>query len=312
MKAMSPTIQRIPEGSLHKTWNRRQKPVLTIQPGDTVSLTAPDAANGEVTSKSTSEDIGRINYRRLDPLVGPVYIEGARPGDALKIDVLELKPLGWGWTALLPEFGILWREIKDPWLKVWTLDTNYVEMPNGSRFDLHPMIGCMGVAPAKDGDYASITPTNAAGNIDVRYLNVGSSLIVPVFNDGALLSAADGHALQGEGEICGTAIECPMEMTLKIELIKDARLEWPELLVKDTFPAAEGYRIFTGIGPDLMEAARDSVRHAISPLAKALNVDELTAYGLLGVVGELRIHEIVDEPHWIVGCMLPRRLFQVV
>jgi acetamidase/formamidase len=312
MNVITPTIQRIPNGSLHKTWNRKEPPVLTIRPGDTLSLTAPDAANGEVTARSTSEDIGRINYRRLDPLVGPVYIEGARPGDALKIEVLELKPLGWGWTALLPEFGILWREIREPWLKVWTLDKDYVEMPNGSRFELHPMIGCIGVAPAQDGDYASITPTNAAGNIDVRYLNVGSSLIVPVFNDGALLSAADGHALQGEGEICGTAIECPMDMTLKIELIKDARLDWPELIVKDTFPAAEGYRIFTGIGPDLMEAARDAVRHSISPLATALKVDELTAYGLLGVVGELRIHEIVDEPHWIVGCMLPRRLFEDV
>jgi len=182
-------------------------------------------------------------------------------------------------------------------------------MPNGARFDLHPMIGCIGVAPAQDGDYASITPTNAAGNIDVRYLNAGSTLLVPVFNDGALLSAADGHALQGEGEICGTAIECPMEMTLRVDLVRDAGLDAPELIVADTFPASEGYRIFTGIGPDLMEAARDATRRAIPALAKSQGVGELEAYALLGVVGELRIHEIVDEPHWIVGCMLPRRLF---
>jgi acetamidase/formamidase len=238
-----------------------------------------------------------------------VYIEGAKPGDALRIEVLELTPLGWGWTALLPEFGLLWREIRDPFIRIWELDKSYVEMPNGARFDLHPMIGCIGVAPAQDGDYASITPTNAAGNIDVRYLNVGSTLLVPVFNDGALLSAADGHALQGEGEICGTAIECPMEMTLLIDLVRDAGMDAPELIVADTFPASEGYRIFTGIGPDLMEAARDATRRAIPALAKSQGVGELEAYALLGVVGELRIHEIVDEPHWIVGCMLPRRLF---
>lgn len=304
------TMHRMPaEGSLHKTWNRQQPPVLTIQPGDTLTLTAPDAANGEVTPATTSEDISKINYRRLDPLVGPVYIEGAKPGDALKIQVLELTPLGWGWTALLPEFGLLWREIRDPFIRIWELDNPYVEMPNGARFDLHPMIGCIGVAPAQDGDYASITPTNAAGNIDVRYLNAGSTLLVPVFNDGALLSAADGHALQGEGEICGTAIECPMEMTLQIDLVRDAGIEAPELIVADTFPAKEGYRIFTGIGPDLMEAARDATRRAIPALAKSQGVSELEAYALLGVVGELRIHEIVDEPHWIVGCMLPRRLF---
>jgi len=307
---MTGVTHRMPaEGSLHKTWNRQQPPVMTIRPGDTISLTAPDAANGEVTPATTSEDISKINYRRLDPLVGPVYIEGAKPGDALRIDVLELRPLGWGWTALLPEFGLLWREILDPFIKIWELDKPYVEMPNGARFDLHPMIGCIGVAPAQDGDYASITPTNAAGNIDIRYLNAGSTLLVPVFNDGALLSAADGHALQGEGEICGTAIECPMEMTLKVDLVRDAGLDAPELVVADTFPATEGYRIFTGIGPDLMEAARDATRRAIPALAKSLGVSELEAYALLGVVGELRIHEIVDEPHWIVGCMLPRRLF---
>lgn len=303
------TSHRMPEGSLHKTWNRQQPPVLTISPGDTLTLTAPDAANGEVTRATTSEDISKINYRRLDPLVGPVYIDGAKPGDALKIEVLELAPLGWGWTALLPEFGLLWREIRDPFIRIWELDKPYIEMPNGAKFDLHPMIGCIGVAPAQDGDYASITPTNAAGNIDIRYLNAGSTLLVPVFNDGALLSAADGHALQGEGEICGTAIECPMDMTLRIDLVRDAGIETPELIVADTFPASEGYRIFTGIGPDLMEAARDATRRAIPALAKSQGVSELEAYALLGVVGELRIHEIVDEPHWIVGCMLPRRLF---
>ena len=130
-----------------------------------------------------------------------------------------------------------------------------------------------------------------------------------MFNDGALLSAADGHALQGEGEICGTAIECPMEMTFRVDRVPNAGIDAPELLVGDTFPAPEGYRIFTGIGPDLMEAARESTRRAIPALAKSQGVSELEAYALLGIVGELRIHEIVDKPHWIVGCMLPRRLF---
>jgi acetamidase/formamidase len=302
-------IHQVPAGSLHKTWNRKNPPVLTIRPGEEFMLRAPDAANGEITRRSTTTDIAAIDYRRLDPLVGPIYIEGARSGDALEIEVLDLKTLGWGWTALLPEFGLLAHEIREPYLKIWELDRGYVEMPNGARFQLRPMIGCMGVAPAKDGDYASITPTNAAGNIDVRYLNTGSKLIVPVFNDGALLSAADGHALQGEGEICGTAIECPMEMTLRVNLLKSVNIPSPELIVGDTFPASEGYRIFTGIGPDLMEAARDSVRHCIPALAKAQKISEIEAYALLGVIGELRIHEIVDIPNWIVGCMIPRRLF---
>jgi acetamidase/formamidase len=310
MSSLTHTIHQMPGDSLHKTWNRKNRPVLTIRPGDEVTLTAPDAANGEITPQSTSQDISRINYRRLDPLVGPVYIEGTVPGDALKIEVLNLKPLGWGWTALLPEFGLLWDEIQDPLIKIWNdLDRGFVEMPNGARFDLHPMIGCIGVAPAEDGDFASITPTNAAGNIDIRYLGTGATLIVPVFNDGALLSAADGHALQGDGEICGTAIECPMEMSLRVDVLKGANLEAPEVYTTDTFPAHEGYRIFTGIGPDLLEAAKSATRRSIAPLARAQGITELEAYSLLGVVGELRIHEVVDIPNWVVGCMLPRRLF---
>jgi len=303
------TIHQLGDDHKHKTWNRQQPPVLTITPGEQVSLKAPDASDGELTRDSTTQDIAQIDYRNLDPLVGPIYVEGAQAGDALEITVLELTPLGWGWSGLLPNFGLLSDEIRDPFLKIWDLDAGHVEVPSGARFPLHPMIGCIGVAPAQDGDFATITPTNAAGNIDVRYLTAGATLTVPVFNEGALLSAADGHALQGEGEISGTAIECPMQMTLQVDLIKGAGLDAPELLVPDTYPAEEGYRLFTGIGPDLMSAARDAARRAIGPLAKAQHIDELEAYALLGTLGELRIHEIVDLPNWVVGCMLPRRLF---
>lgn len=303
------TIHQLGDDHKHKTWNRQQPPVLTISPGEQVSLRAPDASDGELTRASTYNDIAQIDYRNLDPLVGPIYVEGAKPGDALQISVLELTPLGWGWSGLLPNFGLLSDEIREPYLKVWELDAGYIEAPNGARFPLHPMIGCIGVAPAIDGDFATITPTNAAGNIDVRYLTAGATLTVPVFNDGALLSAADGHALQGEGEISGTAIECPMQMTLQIDLIQGAGLDAPELLIPDTFSADEGYRIFTGIGPDLMTAARDATRRAIAPLAKAQRISEVEAYALFGILAELRIHEIVDLPNWVVGCMLPRRLF---
>jgi acetamidase/formamidase len=284
--------------------------VLTIQSGEEVVLDTPDASNGELSRSSTKDDIALIDYRKLDPLVGPIYVEDAKPGDVLKITVKELKTKQWGWCALLPDFGLLADEITDPYYKVWELDQGSIEMPNGSAFELKPMIGCIGVAPGVDGDFATITPTNAAGNIDVRYLNQGAELYVPIFTDGALLSAADGHALQGEGEISGTAIECPMEMTLKVELMKNVSLDAPELVTYDTFPAQEGYRIFTGIGPDLMEAAKDATRRAIGPLAKAQKISEVEAYALFGILAELRIHEIVDIPHWVVGCMLPLRLFK--
>ena len=303
------TIHQLGDAHKHKTWNRAQPPVLTISPGEVVSLRTPDASDGELTRSSTTDDIARIDYRNLDPLVGPIYVDGARPGDALHITVLELTPLHWGWSGLLPNFGLLSDEIREPYLKIWELGDGFIEVPNGARFPLHPMIGCIGVAPAQAGDFATITPTNAAGNIDIRYLTAGATLTVPVYNDGALLSAADGHALQGDGEISGTAIECPMQMTLQVDLIRNAGLEGPELVVPHTFAAEEGYRIFTGIGPDLMTASREATRRAIGPLARAQRISDVEAYALMGIVAELRIHEIVDLPNWVVGCMLPQRLF---
>ena len=299
----------VPTTSIHKTWNRKLPAALTVRPGEVVFFDALDASGGAIDRNSTTETIVNIDFRRLDPLMGPVYVEGARPGDALQIDVVELKPKDWGWTGLMRDFGLLAREITEPYLKIWHLDGDHIEFPSGARFHLRPMIGNIGVAPAEDGDYASISPTNAAGNLDCKYLGVGSTLVVPIFNEGALLSASDGHAIQGDGEICGTGIECRMEMTLKLTIIHEANLKAPEIYVADTFPAQEGYRIFMGIGPDLMEAAKDAVRHSIAPLAKAQKMSELEAYAMLGLIGDLRIHEIVDQPNWVVGCMVPRRLF---
>ncbi|HZQ49789.1 MAG TPA: acetamidase/formamidase family protein [Candidatus Dormibacteraeota bacterium] len=299
----------VPTSSIHKTWNRKLPPALTVRPGEVVFFDALDASGGAIDRNSNTETIANIDFRRLDPLMGPVYVEGAQPGDALQIDVVDLKPYDWGWTGLMRDFGLLASEITEPYLKIWHLNGDEIEFDSGARFRLHPMIGNIGVAPAKDGDYASISPTNAAGNLDCKFLGVGSTLLVPVFNEGALLSASDGHAIQGDGELCGTGIECRMEMTLKLSLIRAANLKAPEIYVADTFPAEEGYRIFMGIGPDLMEAAKDSVRHSIAPLAKAQGISELEAYAMLGLIADLRIHEIVDQPNWVVGCMIPRRLF---
>lgn len=310
MTALGDNIHRLGEDHRHKTWNRKQPVVLTIRSGEEVTLDTPDASNGELSRSSTKDDIALIDYRQLDPLVGPIFVEDAQPGDVLKITIKRLKTKEWGWCALLPGFGLLADEMTDSYYKVWELDKGFIEMPNGSTFDLHPMVGCIGVAPAEDGDFATITPTNAAGNIDIRFLTEGSVLYVPIFTVGALLSAADGHAIQGDGEISGTAIECAMEMTLQVDLIKDLKIDAPELVTYDTFPAKEGYRIFTGIGPDLMSAAKDATRRAIGPLAKAQKISEVEAYALFGIVAELRIHEIVDIPHWVVGCMLPLRLLQ--
>jgi acetamidase/formamidase len=294
--------------NLHPHWNRCVPPALHVSPGQVFTLVSPDASNGLLGRHSTAADISRIDFRKLDPLCGPVFIEGAEPGDALMIEILDLELGGWGWSGLLPDFGLLSDEFPEPVFRGFDLAQGLVEIL-GERFNLKPMLGVLGVAPARDGDFPSITPTNAGGNIDVRYLTRGAKLYLPVFNEGALLSGGDGHALQGEGEISGTAIEAAMAATLKVELIKGRQLRAPFADISTAAYTETEYRDFLGVGPDIFTAARDAARFAVDEIAFSLKIPPFEAYAALGMIGELRIHEIVDKPNWVVGCMVPRRLF---
>ena len=295
--------------SLHTHWDRDEPPALTVGSGATIVLTSPDAANGMLSLQSTPEEMAAIDFRKLDPLCGPIYVEGAEPGDTLKVEVLNLELASWGWTGLLTGFGLLHEEIQEPYFRTFDLTKGSVEIC-GERFELRPMLGVLGTAPAKPGKYASITPTDAGGNIDVRYLQAGATLYLPVFNKGALLSGGDGHGLQGEGEISGTAIEAPMRSTLRLEVIKGRTIRAPILDMSTKTYTETEYRDFLGVSPDLMVAAKDAVRFAVDELAASLRIAPHEAYAVFGMIAELRIHEIVDQPNWVVGCMIPKRLFR--
>lgn len=295
---------------IHSHWDRTLSPVLEINPGKEISFDLPDASNGEVTPASTVEQIGQLDFRKMDPLIGPVWVSGAEPGDALEIEILEIKPKEFGWTAILPNFGLLADQFTDPRLVIWDVDGRDEIDVFGAKFKLSPMLGCVGVAPGQNGQFASVTPTHVGGNIDVKFVTTSSRLFLPVHNQGALLSVADGHALQGDGEISGTAIECPVDTTIRVHLHKGKNLKAPQVVtgpIKRTID--EGYRIFMGIGPDLMQAAREACLQATEAIAQSLKIDEADAYNLLGILGDLRIHEIVDKPNWVVGCLIPERLF---
>src|ERR1700692_4598476 len=293
-------------GSLHPHWDKCVPPAMHVAPGEVFSLTSPDASNGALSRHSTAADIARIDFNKLDPLCGPIYVEGAKPGDTLKVDILDLDLGDWGWTGLMPGFGLLAEDFKQSYFRSFDLTGGSVDL-FGIPFKLQPMLGVLGVAPAAPGPHSSIAPTRAGGNLDVRYMNAGATLYLPVYNDGALLSGSDGHALQGEGEISGFAIEAPMTATLKVDVIQNRTIASPMLDFSTRLYEETEYRSFLGIGTDLMAAAKDSVRFAIDALVWSLRVEPHEAYAVLGTIGELRIHEIVN-PSWVVGCLIPRRL----
>lgn len=306
-----PRTNVIKKDTFHYLWNKSHKPVLNIKPGDRVRFEVNEVYSWQITEKTTVNDFPKLDNSKLYPLAGPVYIEGAQPGDALIVNVESIKPANWGWSAVMPPAGLL-EEFTIPYLYIWNLRGNkkFAKFVKGIPVVLNPFCGVLGVAPAEEGSFEVMPPGRHGGNMDIRHLTAGSTVLLPVLNDGALFSTADLHATQGDGEVCVTAIECPGEVTITFDLKKKANLQSPQYYSKPLFGTRTGYFGTTGISANLMEASKQAVRSMISFLVDNLGVSREEAYVLCSVAGELRIHEIVDAPNWVVGMMIPRNMIK--
>jgi acetamidase/formamidase len=237
------------------------------------------------------------------------------PGDVLKVTLRKFIPTGFGWTANIPGFGLLADQFKDPALHLWSYDTGSMAPalygPKG-RVPLKPFAGTIGLAPAEAGLHSVVPPRNVGGNLDIRDLAAGTTLYLPVEVKGALFSIGDTHAAQGDGEVCGTAIESQMDVEATIEVVKGKRLLSPRFTTPGPVTRhldADGYEVTTGVGPDLMTAARESVARMVDLLADEHGMNPIDAYLLVSVCGDLRISEIVDMPNWVVSFYFPRIVF---
>jgi acetamidase/formamidase len=300
----------------HFGWDHAIAPALTVAPGDTVEFETVDSSGGQLGPGSTAAALMGLDFGKVNPVTGPVYIDGAEPGDALKVTILHFKPSGWGWTAIIPGFGLLASDFGEPALHVWTYDARDLSPAAygpGGRVPLKPFAGTIGLAPTEPGLHSVVPPRRVGGNMDVRDLGAGTELYLPVEVRGGLLSIGDTHAAQGDGEVCGTAIESPMDVALRIDLLKGAGLKFPRFTTAGPVSRhfdAKGYEVTTGIGPDLMEGARAAVRGMIDLLAARHGVRPHEAYMLCSVCADLRVSEIVDAPNWIVSLYFPRVVFE--
>ena len=175
-----------------------------------------------------------------------------------------------------------------------------------------PFPGTIGVAPAEPGPHPIVPPSRFGGNMDTKHLRVGATLFLPVGVEGALFSLGDTHAAQGDGEVCGTAIETAMDVVLRLGVRRDLRIEAPQYHLPAGVSETEGsaYHVCTGVGPDLMEASKDAVRATIAHLGDRYGLDREEAYAVASVAADLRIHEVVDAPNWVVGAFLPESIFE--
>jgi len=296
----------------HFGWNNAFEPVLRAAPGDTIAFEVVDASGGQLTPSSTVADVAALDFARVNPVTGPVYVEGAAPGDALLVEILDFETSGWGWTAIIPGFGLLAEDFPKPFLHISRYGAGGVEFAPGIRLPARPFPGTIGVAPAAPGLHSVVPPREVGGNMDIRDLTRGAKLWLPVQVAGALFSVGDTHAAQGDGEVCGTAIESPMTIRLRFDLVKQARLRRPQFAF-DAAPTRHvderGYHATTGIAPDLMIAAKDAVRDMIDHIGREHKLAPELAYVLCSVAVDLRISEVVDTPNWVVSAYLPKAIF---
>lgn len=300
----------------HFGWDHTIPPKMVISSGAVIEIETLDSSAGQLKVTSTLEDLVALDFTKVNPVTGPIFIEGAEPGDAVQITFQEFNTAGWGWTANIPGFGLLADQFTEPALHIWRFDAANPQtsaFASGGDVPLKPFVGTVGLAPAEVGLHSVVPPRRVGGNMDIRDLALGTELLLPVEVTGALLSLGDTHAAQGDGEVCGTAIESPINVVIKVDLIKGANLPSPRF--KTPGPVTrhldtKGYHVTTGIGPDLMTSARESVSRMVDFLMAEQKISAVDAYMLCSVAGDLRISEIVDMPNWVVSFYFPRSVHE--
>ena len=299
----------------HFGWDRSIEPALTVAPGSTIEIECLDSSAGQLTPSSTVEDVASLDFGKVNPVTGPILVDGAEPGDTVSVKLVSFKPSGFGWTANIPGFGLLADQFAEPALKVWSYEADTLKpalFSDVARVPLKPFAGTIGLALAEEGHHSVVPPRRVGGNLDIRDLAAGGTLYLPVEVAGGLLSIGDTHAAQGDGEVCGTAIESPMSVTIEVDLIKGEKLAFPRFTTPGPVTRhldADGYEATTGIGSDLMEGARAAVSGMIDLLGRQHGLSATDAYLLCSTCGDLRISEIVDQPNWVVSFYFPRTVF---
>jgi formamidase len=351
-------------GSGHNRWHPDLPPALSVDPGDEIVVDCRDGLDGQITPAALDADLLALDLRRGHPLSGPIAVRGAEPGDVLKIEILAVETDDFGSTAVIPGFGLLGDLFTEPYLVTWGLHDGGATSGRleGVRIPADPFVGVIGVAPSHErleqfrareaalgeaGGFAlpperegavpavepyastalrTIPPRETGGNLDVPQARAGATVFLPVDVPGALLSLGDVHFAQGDGEVCGTAIEAHGRVTIRVDVLPAGKLRFRPRTpaFESAEPAWKGGRrhfVTTGlpIRPDGSNADMDATlaaRNALLAMIEWLGAERgLTreqAYVLCSVAVDLRISEIVDVPNPVVSALCPLDIFHPI
>ena len=289
-------------------FSRDQEPALTVDPGDTVVVRSLDASGYLEPQRSPGQEQPTMfAASRGHCLSGPIAVNGALPGMTLAIRFASLRPGPWGWTVAAARDTPLNRRLglagADPSWLLWSLDATAKIGTDqfGHRVPLAPFLGVIGVPPVEVGAHSTVPPrTGSGGNIDCRSLVAGSTLYLPVTVPGALLSMGDGHAAQGDGEVSGTAIECPMTTTVGLDLVSSPAIPG----IHAETPSG---RITFGFDEDLDEAMVQALDAMLTWMQVIHQLDRATTLALASPIVDLGITQVANGV-WGVHAVLPPQL----
>jgi amidase len=276
---------RIGRDKTFGAFDKRSPPVVTVRPGDMLCLETEDSHDGTIRSEA---DRYYTEQFRPNPATGPVAVDGAEPGDALALEILEIRPGPVGYTTIRPTWGLITGVVDRSQAKILRVEGNEVVFAPEVRFPIRPMIGTIGTAPAGE-PVSNMYAGPHGGNMDNNDVAPGATVLLPVSVPGGLFGLGDVHASMGDGELSGGGFDLPAEVTLRIGLRKGLRLRWPRI-------EREGHVITTGAHADPLEAMRIAVDEMASLLGERLGIDRPDALMLLSVRGDVKVCTCHNHP----------------
>lgn len=297
----------IGRGQEHFAFSRAIPAVIRVPSGAIVEVHTKEASNGLIRPGMTVEEYRAVEWPDEfgHPLAGPVFVEGAEPGDVLAVTLRDIELGNWGWTDTDPHWAYLGDELDGTYLKTYEFDegTEYARFADDIAIPLKPFPGVMGVAPDTDEMLSTIPPRENGGNMDDPDIVEGTTVYFPIFVKGALFSIGDTHAAQGHGEVSGTAIEAPMRVTYEVNVLKDSRR-----ITEPQYETDEFYAV-TAFALTLDEAAKKATRFMINYLMEEHGLEQHEANMLCSVAADLKIAEVVDG-NVLVSMHIPKSLFE--
>jgi amidase len=265
------------------SFNPKHRQVERVKLGEKVLLQTEDAFGGQIRDEKDS--VTELDWHKVDGATGPIFVEDAKPGDTLVVEILDIKVPEKGVIVTIPKSGILAEKQFSPLTKITKISHGYVHFDREIRVKTDPMIGTIGVTPKEEFPTGSLG--RHGGNMDVKEIKAGTKLYFPVFTEGALFAAGDVHAVQADGELCVSAVEVAAEILVRFGLVKGKTPEWPILETEENYA-------FLACGKNLDEAAKSATEAAVQAFMMEYGWPFEKAYMFGSLAINLEINQVVD------------------